>query len=237
MYRDRARFMADSDFVPVPVKGLTDKAYAAGLAGQISPVRVLPVDPLDPWKYEHHDTTHYSIADAKGNMVAVTKTINNFCGACLMPEGTGFILNDTMDDFSPDPANINSIAPGKKPLSSMSPTIILREGKPFAVLGSPGGERIINTIVQVVSKLIDHRMSVEEAVNSPRMTENTADRIVYEGRMDPLEIGKAEAMGHSTEKVLDYDVKMGGVQAVLYGEDGMICGAADPRRDGETFSV
>ena len=237
VYRDRARYMADSDFVPVPVKGLTDKDYAAAISAQISMDHAAPITALDPWNYEHHDTTHYSIADSDGNMVAVTKTINNFCGACLMPEGTGFILNDTMDDFSPDLKSINCIAPGKKPLSSMSPTIVLREGKPFAVLGSPGGERIINTVVQVISKLADHHMSIEEAVNSPRMTENTSDRIVYEGRMDPEEIRKAESLGHDTEKVLDYDVKMGGVQAVVYGSDGIICGAADPRRDGETFAV
>ena len=142
-----------------------------------------------------------------------------------------------MDDFSPDPASINCIAPGKKPLSSMSPTVVLHEGKPFAVLGSPGGERIINTVVQVISKLVDHGLDVEEAVASPRMTENTADRIVHEGRMDPAEIRKAESLGHKTEKVLDYDVKMGGVQAVVYGADGMIRGAADPRRDGETFAI
>ena len=237
VYRDRARYMADSDFVPVPVTGLTDKDYAAALASQISMEHAAPITALDPWNYEHHDTTHYSIADAEGNMVAVTKTINNFCGACLMPEDTGFILNDTMDDFSPDPESINCIAPGKKPLSSMSPTIVLHKGAPFAVLGSPGGERIINTVVQVISKLVDHKMSVEEAVSSPRMTENTADRIVYEGRMDPEEIQKAESLGHETEKVLDFDVKMGGVQAVVYGPDGMIYGAADPRRDGETFSL
>ncbi|MBQ9420509.1 MAG: gamma-glutamyltransferase [Lachnospiraceae bacterium] len=237
VYRDRARYMADSDFVPVPVDGLTDKDYAAALAAQISMDHASPVTALDPWNYEHHDTTHYSIADADGNMVAVTKTINNFCGACLMPDDTGFILNDTMDDFSPDSESINCIAPGKKPLSSMSPTIVLRDGKPYAVLGSPGGERIINTVVQVISKLVDHGMSVEEAVASPRMTENTSDRIVYEGRMDPVEIRKAESLGHCTEKVLDFDVKMGGVQAVVYGEDGTIRGSADPRRDGETFAI
>jgi len=232
VYADRAGYMADADFYEVPVRGLTDKAYARHIAAGISLERCSPVSVEDPWQYEHPDTTHYSIGDSRGNLVSVTKTINHFCGSCLVPEGTGFLLNDTLADFSTAAGDINAVAPLKKPLSTMSPTIILKDGKPFAVLGSPGGERIICTMVQVISKLIDHGMDIAEAIASPRMTENTKNKIVYESRMAPAEISRAEQLGHRMEQVLPYDIKMGGMQGVVYLPDGTMEGSADPRRDG-----
>ncbi len=235
VYADRAKYMADSDFYPVPVKGLTDKRYAKLLSDDISLDGCGVSTAGDPWVYEHDDTTHYSIGDGDGNMVAVTKTINHFCGSCVVPEGTGFLLNDTMADFSVMPDNINSVEAHKKPLSTMSPTVILKDDKPFAIVGSPGGERIICNVAQVITKLIDHHMGIDEAIDSARMTENTKCKVVVEGRIGSDVVAELEKLGHLTETVLDYDVKMGGVQGVLYMPDGTIEGSADPRRDGEAL--
>lgn len=235
VYADRAKYMADGDFYSVPISGITAKAYAKTIADEIRLDKCSVVSVDDPWKYEHADTTHYSIGDKNGNMVSVTKTINHFCGSCMVPEGTGFILNDTMADFSVIKGNINAVQPLKKPLSTMSPTIITKDDKPFAILGSPGGERIICNVVQVILNLIDHKMSIDDAISYPRITDNTNSKIVYEGRIDENVIDELRALGHNVEKVLDYDVKMGGVQGVLYTED-FIEGAADPRRDGEALA-
>lgn len=235
VYADRAKYMADSDFYPVPVKGLTSKEYAAQLVKDISLDHCGGSAAGDPWFYEHDDTTHYSIGDSEGNVVAVTKTINHFCGSCVVPEGTGLLLNDTMADFSVMPDNINSVEAKKKPLSTMSPTIILKDDKPYAVLGSPGGERIICNVVQVISKLIDHHMGIDAAIDSARITENTKCKIVLEGRIPAQTVQALEQLGHETQTVLDYDVKMGGVQGVLYMPDGSMEGSADPRRDGEAL--
>lgn len=235
VYADRAKNMADGDFYEVPVKGLISKEYAKKIAREIKLDRCTKISAEDPWKYEHDDTTHYSIGDSQGNMVSVTKTINHFCGACMVPQGTGFLLNDTMSDFSVIKGDINAVEPLKKPLSTMSPTIIMKDNKPFAILGSPGGERIICNVVQVISKLIDHRMSIDDAIDSARITDNLKCKIYYENRIDSKVIKQLEALGHETEKVMDYDVKMGGVQGIIYMDDGTIEGAADPRRDGEAI--
>lgn len=235
VYTDRAKNMADGDFYKVPVKGIISKKYANKIADEIRPDRCTKISIEDPWKYEHADTTHYSIGDSDGNMVSVTKTINNFCGSCMVPEGTGFILNDTMSDFSVVKGDINAVEPFKKPLSTMSPTIIMKDNRPFAILGSPGGDRIICNVVQVISKLIDHKMSIEAAIDSPRITENVKCKIFYESRIDGKVIKQLRELGHETEKVSDYDIRMGGVQGVVYKDDGTIEGAADPRRDGEAI--
>ncbi len=232
VYGDRAKYMADSNFYPVPVNGMISKKYADELVKQIDTSRCGGSSAGDPWIYEHDDTTHYSIGDKDGNMVSVTKTINHFCGACVVPEGTGFLLNDTMADFSVMRDSINAAEANKKPLSTMSPTIILKDGKPYAIVGSPGGARIICNVVQVISKLIDHNMGMDEAIDSPRITEDTKCRVMMEGRISPETAAELEKMGHQIETVLDYDVKMGGVQGVLYLPDGTIQGSADPRRDG-----
>lgn len=235
VYADRAKYMADNDFYPVPIQGLTSKKYAKTLSQTISPNTCGTSTASDPWIYEHDDTTHYSIGDSQGNMVSVTKTINHFCGSCVVPAGTGFLLNDTMADFSVMQDNINSAEPQKKPLSTMSPTIITKDGKPFAILGSPGGERIICNVVQVISKLIDHHMGIDEAIASARMTENTKCKIVLEGRIPQQTIQRLNELGHPTQTILDYDLKMGGVQGVVYLPDGTLEGSADPRRDGEAL--
>lgn len=233
-YSDRAKYMADDTFCNVPVSGLISKDYAVEISQKINLERCGQIYVIDPWNYEHADTTHYSVGDSE-SVVAVTKTINHFCGSRIMPEKTGFILNDTMADFSPDNLSVNAPGPYKKPLSTMSPTIIMKDDKPFACLGSPGGEKIICIVAQVISKLIDHNMSIDEAIASPRFSDNLENIIMYEERIDENVIKELEKMGHDTKKLSCYDIKMGGVQGIVYLENLEIEGAADPRRDGKAI--
>ena len=231
-YADRAAYMGDPNFVEVPLKGLLSKEYAKELAQRIDLKQAQKPAAGDPWKHESMSTTHFSIADAQGNLVAVTRTINHFFGSCVVPEGTGFLLNDEMEGFSIDPASKNAVAGGKVPLSCMSPTFILKDGKPVAVLGSPGGIRIISSVVQVISNLIDHGMTLEEAIATPRIGDDQTDLIIYESRIAPETIAALQAMGHPVRAYEDWHRIMGSVNCCLMQEDGTILGAADPRRDG-----
>ena len=189
----------------------------------------------DPWMYESQDTTHYSIADKEGNMVSVTKTVNGLFGNSVVADGYGFVLNNEMDDFVTGAGHPNSIEPGKAPLSSMSPTVVLKDGKPFMVLGSPGGTKIISTVSQDIRRVIDHGMGMQEAIDSPRLFDNTANKIGLETRVSDEVIKKLEEMGHKVEKTSDWDRGMGSVQGVLYKQDGTLEGGADPRRDGKAL--
>ncbi len=174
-YADRAAFMGDSDFVDVPVRELTSKAYAAQRFALIDPRRAAERYPEGAPRAPGSDsTTHYSVVDAAGNMVACTKTINHFFGSGITAPGTGVLLNDQMDDFAKAPGEANSIETHKKPLSSMSPTLLLKDGKPFATLGSPGGMRIISTMAMLISNLVDHGMDIQSAIEAPRIN-NYAD--------------------------------------------------------------
>lgn len=182
-YADRAEYMGDPDFVKVPVDKLTSKEYAKKIYDKIiaNGEKAIPSKDVKPGlelPYESNQTTHYSILDSKGNAVSVTYTINYTFGSGAAVEGAGFLLNDEMDDFSAKPGvpNIygavgkeaNSIAAHKRPLSSMSPTIILKDGQVKMVVGSPGGTRIITTVLQVISNVIDHGMNATEALSTPR---------------------------------------------------------------------
>ena len=231
-YADRTAHMGDPNFVKVPLEGLLSKDYARELAARIDMEKAQKPAPGDPWKHESMSTTHFSIADAQGNLVAVTRTINHFFGSCVMPEGTGFLMNDEMEDFSLAPGSKNAVAGNKVPLSSMSPTFILKDGKPFAVLGSPGGIRIISSMVQVISNIIDHKMSLEEAIGCPRIGDNDADKIIYESRISPEVISQLQEMGHPVFAYDDWNRIMGSVNGCIVLEDGTLEGAADPRRDG-----
>lgn len=231
-YADRAKYMGDPNFVKVPLEGLLSKDYARELAKRVDLTKAQPPQPGDPWQHESMSTTHFSIADDQGNLVAVTRTINHFFGSCVVPEGTGFLLNDEMEDFSIDPASANAVCGGKIPLSCMSPTFLLKDGKPFAVLGSPGGIRIISSVVQVISKLIDHGMSLEEAIGSPRIGDDQTDLMIYESRIAPETIEKLKAMGHPVFAYDDWNRIMGSVNGCAILPDGTLAGAADPRRDG-----
>ncbi len=235
-YADRAKYMGDPKYVDVPLAGLMNKEYAKTLAAQIDVEKAAEtVEANDPWPYEHVETTHYSIADKEGNMVSVTKTVNGIFGSGVCVDGYGFMLNNEMGDFDFGPDKPNSIAGGKVPLSSMSPTVVLKDGKPAFVLGSPGATTIISTVAQVISKVIDHGMTMQEAVDAPRIKGFKENTIDYETRIDQAVIDKLVEMGHICNPLEEWNRSFGSVQAVLYGEDGVLQGAADPRRDGKAL--
>src|SRR6202162_1055658 len=180
-YRDRNRYLGDPAFVENPLARLLSMHHAEAIRARIQPHRATPSSALgdDAAADEKATTTHYSVVDAKGNAVSVTYTINDDFGAKVIAGDTGFLLNDEMDDFTAKPgaANLfglvqgkaNAIAPGKRPLSSMTPTIVLRDGKPVLVLGTPGGSRIITTVLEILVNVIDHGMNLQEAIDAPRI--------------------------------------------------------------------
>lgn len=194
-YMDRNTFLGDPAFVNNPTEKLTSKAYAEELRKEIIPGKATPSAQVQPGTGPHEkpETTHYSVVDNKGNTVSTTYTINGRFGAVVIPPGTGFFLNDEMDDFTTKigeknmyglvQGERNAIAPGKRPLSSMSPTIVTKDGDIFLVLGSPGGSRIISITLQTALNIIDHGMAPQEAVNAPRIHHQwLPDEVYYEQR-------------------------------------------------------
>ncbi|MGL5951780.1 MAG: gamma-glutamyltransferase [Providencia rustigianii] len=194
-YMDRNTFLGDPAFVNNPTDKLLSKQYAADLRKEIVPNKATPSTQVQPGMGPHEkpETTHYSVVDDKGNAVSTTYTINGRFGSVVIPPGTGFFLNDEMDDFTTKvgeknmyglvQGERNSIAPGKRPLSSMSPTIVTKDGKVFLVLGSPGGSRIISITLQTALNIIDHGMPPQEAVNAPRIHHQwLPDEVYYEQR-------------------------------------------------------
>lgn len=194
-YMDRNTFLGDPAFVKNPTEKLTSKAYAEELRKEIIPGKATPSAQVQPGTGPHEkpETTHYSVVDNKGNAVSTTYTINGRFGAVVIPPGTGFFLNDEMDDFTTKigeknmyglvQGERNAIAPGKRPLSSMSPTIVTKDGKIFLVIGSPGGSRIISITLQTALNIIDHGMAPQEAVNAPRIHHQwLPDEVYYEQR-------------------------------------------------------
>ena len=244
-YADRAAFLGDPAFVvDMPIDRLLSADYAAEARAQIPAERARrshAVRPLLSPAKESDSTTHFSIVDGRGNIVSSTQTINYSFGACVMVPGTGVILNDEMDDFSARPGvpnvfglvggEANAIEPGKRPLSSMSPTLVMREGKPWLVLGSPGGSRIITAVAQALINRIEFGLPLEEAVAAARMHHQwLPDRIEFEEGAWPRAAAEAlAAMGH---EVAGGRPLMGDVQAVEILPDGGLIGVSDPRGSG-----
>ena len=240
-YADRSVFLGDIDFSEVPLLGLTSKEYAKELSGKISLEEVTPsIDVLvgDPLPYESPDTTHFSVMDKMGNAVSNTYTLNFSYGSGIVIPGTGFFINNEMDDFSSKPgtpnafgllgAEANAIAPFKRPLSSMTPTIIFKDDKPHIIVGSPGGSRIITTVLQVVLNLMEFEMNVAQAVASPRIHHQwLPDLLLVESGFSQDTLNILEKKGHKLRE----GRTMGSVQAILK-EGNYFYGAADPRRPG-----
>ncbi len=192
--------------------------------------------PGDPWTIESGSTTHFSVVDSHGNMVAYTKTINHFFASGITAPGTGVLLNDQMDDFDKRPGQANSIAGGKRPLSSMSPTLLLKDGKPFATLGSPGGMRILTTVAMLISDLVDYHMDIQSAINAPRINNYQNGPLKIEARIPADVQDELRAMGYTLEVKKDFDLYFGGAQGVVIDQrSGMLHGGADPRRDGKAI--
>ena len=240
-FADRAEYMADTDFAEdVPLSGLISKEYAKTIANKITD-QSQSWTPGDPSTYGHVSTTSFSIADQAGNMVTVTQTINHFFGSLVAVPGYGFVLNDQMTDFSMDPESVNCVEPGKRPLSSMSPTVVLNpDGSPLLTLGSPGGVRIFTTLAQVISHVIDHGMDIQTAIDTARIFDDgTSDGICYESGgitpVGPETVEELERIGHVTTDKGEWQLFFGGVQGIQYLEDGTLHGGADPRRDGKAL--
>ncbi len=238
-YRDRARFLADPDFAHVPVERLTSKEYAAELRRQIDPNRATPSSAADiALPYESPETTHYSVVDADGTAVSVTYTLEYGYGSGILVPGAGFLLNNEMGDFNAGPGitnergligtEANLARPEQRMLSSMTPSILTKDGELVAVVGSPGGRTIINSVLQVIINIVDFEMGIREAVASPRLHHQwLPDRIRIETRGTTLDTKRLlEQMGH--------EIQMRGHQGVTHcimidPENGMRIGAADPR--------
>ena len=237
-YADRSKYLGDSDFYKVP-SSLISKKYAKALNKEISLDQVTPsneVSPGNPYPYESPDTTHFSVMDSYGNAVSNTYTLNFSYGSGKMIPGTGMLINNEMDDFSSKPgtpngygllgSEANAIEGNKRPLSSMTPTIIFKDQKPYMVFGSPGGSRIITTVLQVALNVMEHEMNIAQAVHSPRMHHQWLPEVLM------LEKG----FGSDTEKLLEnkgyklyQSSTMGSVQAIVK-EGNYFYGSADPRR-------
>jgi gamma-glutamyltranspeptidase / glutathione hydrolase len=239
-FADRAEHLGDADFVKVPISSMLDPAYIGKLRASIDPVNATPSGQVRAGVFTHEsvETTHYSITDGEGNIALVTYTLNGGYGSRVTATGLGFLLNNEMDDFAPKPgeANMdgliqgeqNAIAPRKTPLSSMTPTIVLREGRPVLALGSPGGPTIINTVLEVMANVIDFGMNVQDAVNWPRFHHQwLPDELSLEPGWSPDTAALLEKRGYTVKRVTSQ-----GECAAIRWNGGWIEGAPDPRSEG-----
>jgi gamma-glutamyltranspeptidase/glutathione hydrolase len=231
-FADRAFATADPDFVDVPVATLVSKAYADARRAEIDLGRARQWS-AGLLRYESADTTHLTIADAQGNIVSSTHTINGLFGACVQIEGTGMLANNYMYNFDPRPGLALSVAPGKRVFTSMAPMMLLRDGRPVAALGLPGGLRIFPSAMQALVNLIDHGMSLQEAVEAPRVwTEGGV--LELEDSIPASTARELEQRGH---RVIRVPRVAGGMNAIGFGPDGTMTGAACWRADGTPIGI
>jgi gamma-glutamyltranspeptidase/glutathione hydrolase len=241
-YADRNTWLGDTDHVRSPIRSLLDRGYIERLRASISPDRATPSGQIAPGKFgqqESTETTHYQVLDAEGNAVAVTYTLNSSYGSAVTVPGLGFLLNNNMDNFAavPGQANqyglvqgdANAIAPGKRPLSSMAPVVITKEGKLFLVAGTPGGPTITTAVLQVIINTIDFGMNAQEAIDFPRFHHQwQPDKITIERGFSPDTVALLRARGHEVEQVSSRNDMM-----CFRIHEGWIEGAADSRREGK----
>ena len=241
-WRDRLAHVGDTGFLQVPLRGLVAKPYAAGRAGLIRMDRAMPaadVEAGDPWAHESPETTHFSVVDTDGNVVSNTYTIGADFGSGVMIEGTGFLLGNLIGNFSlraqlraeqeGRPAPPNAMQPGRRPVSSMAPTMLVRDGRPWLVTGSPGGNTIPGTIVQTIINVVDFGMNVAEATMAPRVHQHMSGEgsLQVERGLSPDTLRLLEGRGHD----ISSGQTIGSTQMLLIGP-GRVEGAADPRRPG-----
>jgi len=239
-YADRNEYLGDPDFVKNPISGLLDKAYLARLRATVDPERATPsaqVKPGQPAGTEKLETTHFSVVDKEGNAVAVTYTLNGGYGNGITVPGLGFLLNNEMDDFASKPGTPNmfglvqgernAIAPGKRPLSSMTPTILLKDGKLFMTVGAPGGSRISTAVMQVILNVVDFGMNIQDAIDAPRVHHQwMPDRLSIERAISPDTVALLKARGY------DVDYSPGVVlaqTAAIVSDGGWLQGGSDGR--------
>ena len=239
-YADRYRYLGDTDFVQVPLRGYVSKDYAASRAKLIDPDKAKPAKELgvgDPWAFESHNTTHFSVADAEGNAVSNTYTLGADFGSGVMVEGAGFVLNNQMNNYAHEaawraqkagrPLPPNALQPGKRVLSTMMPTMVFKDGKPWLITGTPGGSTIIDTVLQVIVNVVDFKLNVAEATHQPRIFQDASDNLRVEPNFNPDTVAILKAMGHP----ISSDETMGSAQSIMI-DKGLFLGGADPRRPG-----
>ena len=240
-YADRSKYLGDPDYLDLPVAALTSKDYAAELARGISLSRARPSSDIGPGNlapYESPETTHYSILDSEGNALVNTYTLMFSYGSGVVIDGTGILMNNNLGNFTlrpdiPDAFGLmgsadNQIAAGRRPVSSMTPIIVLRDGRPFLLTGSPGGSRIITTNLQLLVNVLEHGMNIADATARPRMHHQWyPDRLQVESGVSPDAIRMLRARGHDVQ----FSAGMGSLQTVMFS-DGIFYGYADPRRPG-----
>ena len=245
-YADRAEYLGDPDFYDVPGSVLTNKAYVQRRFADFDPDKATQSNAVGPGDVtlasESRETTHFSVMDGAGMMVAMTTTLNSGYGNKIVVPGTGILLNNEMNDFSirrntPNQYELvgrdaNAIAPGKRMLSSMTPTIVTRNGEPFLITGSPGGSTIITTTLQVIVNVIDHEMGIDDAVSAPRFHHQwKPDSVLYERRgLSPDTINVLAIKGHRFREAR-FGRGIGDANSILF-KDGRMHGAKDPRAQG-----
>ena len=245
MFADRDKYMADTDFISVPLEGITSKAYAKEMVKRFDKNSKLPEIGTagDPWKFdktnkksahigkvgrEHFSTTHFSTVDKDGNIVAATNTINYWFGSKVMVPEYQLLINNQMDDFSTDPASVNAPEPGKRPLSSMSPTIMLDpKGRAFMTVGAAGSRTILSTVAQVIVNVIDHKMTMSEAIEAPRIWNDMDGETILEATVGKPAI---EALAKKGYKLNVGETYHGVCQGIIFDhEKGQMDAAADQR--------
>jgi gamma-glutamyltranspeptidase / glutathione hydrolase len=242
-FADRGKYLGDPDFLSIPIDSLLSKERAARLWSAWDSTRQVPPEGPAPRSAgdEGRNTTHYVVADARGNVVSITTTVNNLFGCGMVVEGAGFFLNDEMDDFSVKPgarnlfglvgSSANAIAPGKRMLSSMAPTIVLEKGRPFFAVGARGGSRIPTTVAQIISNVIDHRMALEDAVQRPRYhTQGVPDTLEVEAAGAEPEL--LRALGGMSYKILRVRSVASAQALMVVGEPRCFIGVPDHREGG-----
>jgi len=267
-YGDKRKYIADSRFVDVPIQGLLSKAYAEERWQKFNPNQAYlgrfigDNDFGNPWPYqsnaqktafseteydEHFSTTTFSAADKDGNIVSVTQTINHFFGNGIVPEGTGFFLNNQLSSFTLTATSASYVKPFKQPVSHIMPTIIMKDGNPYATLGSPGSMRIPSAVLQVILNMIDFGMDIQTAINMPRFYSYACANTNYSSTSKDIYVERAlyktvkeglTAMNYNVivEGSGDIDLYFGGVQGIRFiYEEGKLHGGADPRRDGKAL--
>ena len=238
-FADRSKHLGDPSYSKIPVKGLTSKKYADILRKQINLTKARPskeILPGSPAAFESPDTTHFSIADQHGNVISFTYTINFSFGSRIVIPELGFFLNNEMDDFSAKPGvanaygliggKANKVEAGKRPLSSMTPVIVFKDSKPWLITGSPGGSRIISTVLQIIVNVIDHNMNIAQATMAPRLHHQwLPDQLRVEEGFSPDTLKLLQYLGHTTVM----QKNMGCAETITL-ENGFYYGFADPRR-------
>jgi gamma-glutamyltranspeptidase / glutathione hydrolase len=245
-FADRSEYFGDPDFFKTPVPKLLDPQYVAHRRAGIDPLHATPSDQIRPGNLtirEGSETTHFNVVDSEGNAVAVTYTLNDGYGSGVTVPGLGFLLNDEMDDFAAKPGDqnlfhlaqgeSNAIGPGKRPVSSMTPTIVLRNDKLFLMLGAPGGPRIISGVLQVILNVIDFHMNVQDAVDWPRFHHQWMPDVLYvEKGISPDTVNLLREMGHTVAPMAGASPVVARVEAIAE-DNGWIEGASDPRGNGK----